>query len=85
MDSLIDMTWNKIKTTPLPEPISNWYRMSHDTRGEGYFLLFGYDAINFEPKYIVEVDYIIQEKMIDGCVDNLKITHWMHIDTKELI
>ena len=44
-----------------------------------------YDAINFEPKYIVEVDYIIQEKMIDGCVDNLKITHWMHIDTKELI
>ena len=31
------MTWNKIKTTPLPEPISNWYRMSHDTRGGKYW------------------------------------------------
>ena len=73
-------TWHNINKTPLPEPIS-----IHSTPVDGKILLFGYDQFNFLPRFTLESDFIIQEKMIDGCIDNLKITHWMHIDTKELI
>jgi len=73
------MKWNDITKTPLPEPIPEWYRLTHDAQTEGHILLFGYDKINFSPCYSFDVDYNIKDSLVDGCFGNLKITHWMSV------
>lgn len=68
------MKWINIKSE-LPIPIPEWYLLTHDTGGEDRCLVYGYDNVNFYPRYeVIHVNDILSVK-------NLIITHWMKIES----
>ncbi len=78
------MKWINIKTE-LPKEIPNWYLQTHSCFGdETSVLVFGYDYINFMPKYrVMFINDVSKAKPeVDGryILNELIVTHWMNIE-----
>ena len=77
------MAWINIKKE-LPIKIPEWYLHTHDTGGEVSCLVYGYDSINFYPRYeVVHINDVAEVKTnVDGeyILNELIMTHWMKIE-----
>jgi hypothetical protein len=77
------MNWVNIKTQ-LPVALPGWYSQTHDCSGQENVLVFGYDSINFYPRYEVMFTEIVSSSKPkeDGryIIDELIVTHWANIE-----
>jgi hypothetical protein len=78
------MKWIDIEKS-LPESIPDWYLDTHCSfKDSTSALIFGYDAMNFAPRYeVVFVNDLANIKPDSNgkyVMNKLIVTHWLHLE-----